>query len=263
MTMPYLTVDDVQLYYEDQGTGQPLLFLHGWGTSGRVWGAQQAALVTEFRVVTVDWRGCGRSDRPVAGNNLTGVIADLVELIRQLGLHRPIVVGSSVGATFATELALAHPDLLGGVVAVDGPAYWPGQGMPLAEIIGEMRDHRAEFVARWVPNWYAPGTSPALVDWTARQILDSGVYIDELFHLFATYDPRPRLPHLRTPIHYLHGELDAEIPVAVARTCAALTPGARVGVIDGAGHMPQQERAAEFTAALRAAIADFTLQAAA
>ncbi len=43
--MPYLTVDDTQLYYEDEGAGQPLLFLHGWGTSGRAWGAQQAELV--------------------------------------------------------------------------------------------------------------------------------------------------------------------------------------------------------------------------
>ncbi|NKY84227.1 alpha/beta fold hydrolase [Nocardia veterana] len=261
--MPYLTVDDVRLYYEDQGAGRPLLFVHGWGTSGRVWGAQQAELVNEFRVVTVDWRGCGRSDRPVTGNTLPGVVADLVELIARLGLEHPIVVGSSVGATFATELALAHPDLLGGVVAVDGPAYWPGQGMPLAEIIDGMRYRRAEFVANWVPNWYAPGTASALIDWTVRQILDSGVHIDELFRAFASYDPRPRLPLLRTPIHYLHGELDAEIPVAVARVCAALTPGAGVSVIAGAGHMPQQERAAEFTAALRRAIAGFAGTAAA
>ncbi|WP_227984628.1 alpha/beta fold hydrolase [Nocardia spumae] len=254
--MPYLTVNHTQLYYEDQGSGQPLLFLHGWGTSGRVWGAQQADLVPDFRVVTLDWRGCGRSARPAAGNTFAGAVADLVEVIEQLNLYRPVVIGSSVGAAFATELALAHPDLLGGVIAVDGPAYWPGQGMPLAEIIDEMRYRRAEFLSTWVPNWYA-AASPVLVDWTIRQILDSGVYIDELFHACATYDPRPRLPLLRTPIHYLHGELDAEIPVEVARVCAALTPGAAVTVIDGAGHMPQQERAAEFNAALRSAVAAF------
>ncbi|AHH15356.1 alpha/beta hydrolase family protein [Nocardia nova SH22a] len=257
--MPYLTVNDTQLYYEDQGTGRPLLFLHGWGTSGRVWGAQQADLVREFRVVTLDWRGCGRSARPLSGNTLAGAVADVAEVIRQLNLVRPVVIGSSIGATFATELALAHPELVAGVIAVDGPAYWPGQGMPLAEIIDEMRYRRAEFLSTWVPNWYAPGTAPLLVDWTIRQILDSGVYIDELFHVFATYDPRPRLPLLRTPIHYVHGELDAEIPVEVARVCAALTPGAQVSVIEGAGHMPQQERAAEFDAALRAAVTGFLL----
>lgn len=261
--MPYRTIDDTQLYYEDEGAGQPLLFLHGWGTSGRIWGAQQAELVHDFRVVTLDWRGCGRSDRPAAGNTLEGVVADLAAFIRELGLERPIVVGVSVGATFATELALADPDLLGGVIAADGPAYWPAQGMPLPEIIHEMRYNRVSFAAQWVPNWFAPGTSPALIDWTVRQILDAGVYIDEQFHAFAEYDPRPRLPGLRTPIHYLHGALDAEIPVEVARVCAACTPGAGVTVIEGAGHMPQQEKAAEFNAALRSAVAGFTTVAAA
>ncbi|MFF0488776.1 alpha/beta fold hydrolase [Nocardia sp. NPDC004068] len=255
--MPYLTVADTRLYYEDQGVGQALLFVHGWGTSGRVWGAQQAEFVAGFRVVTLDWRGCGRSDRPVAGNTVAGVVADLAEVVRLLGLDRPVVVGSSIGATFATELALTHPDLLGGVVAVDGPGYWPGQGMPLAEIITEMRYRRADFVGRWVPNWYAPGTPRALVDWTIGQILDSGVYIDGQFAEFAAYDPRPRLPELRTPIHYVHGEVDAEIPVEVARECAARTPGADVTVIAGAGHMPHQERPAEFDAALRDALREF------
>ena len=262
--MPYLTVGDrTQLYYEDQGAGLPLLFVHGWGTSGRVWGTQQAELTGEFRVVTVDWRGCGRSDRPAAGNTVAGVVDDLVTLVDELGLHRPVVIGSSVGATFATELALAHPGLLGGVVAVDGPAYWPGRGMPLQRIISRMRYQRPAFVTEWVSNWFAPGASPVLADWTVRQILDSGVYIDEHFHAFAAYDPRPRLPLLRTPIHYLHGELDAEIPLEVPRTCAARTPGAGVTVIPGAGHMPQQERPAEFTAALRSALAGFPVGAAA
>lgn len=144
------------------------------------------------------------------------------------------------------------------MVAADGPAYWPAQGMPLLrQIVDSLRYDRVNSVSQWVPNWFAPGAPPALIDWTIRQILDSGVYIDEQFHLFAEYDPRPRLPGLRTPIHYLHGELDAQIPVEVARACATLTPGARVTVIQGAGHMPHQERPARFNQALREAMAGF------
>ncbi|MFD0384990.1 alpha/beta fold hydrolase [Streptomyces stramineus] len=78
-----------------------------------------------------------------------------------------------------------------------------------------------------MPEWFAPGTAPALIDWTVRQILDSGVYIDEQLDVFATYDPRPRLPGLTVPVHYLHGELDAPIPPEVAWTLAALTPAPR------------------------------------
>jgi non-heme chloroperoxidase len=264
--MPYLDINHTTLYYEDTGeaalpapagvprAGQPLLFLHGWATSALTWGAVLPELVGEHRTVVLDWRGCGRSGRPVAGNNIDGVVADLVAVIEALGLDRPVVVGASIGGTFATELGLRYPDLVGGVVSVDEPAYWPSTGMPIDELLAGLRANRAATVADWVPNWYAPGTHPALIDWTVRQILDSGVYIDEHVAEAASYDPRPRLPELRVPIHYIHGERDAEIPLDVPRACAALTPGAEVTVIAGSGHLPHQERPAELVAALRAAL---------
>jgi non-heme chloroperoxidase len=253
--MPNLTVNGTELYYEDEGAGRPVVLLHGWGTSGRVWNAQLPALVRGRRVVTLDWRGCGRSARPAAGNTIPGVVSDLAGVIGQLRLDAPIVVGSSIGGVFATELAIRHPAAVAGAVVVDGPGYWPSTGM--LEKVLELREalvaDRAGTLAAWVPNWFGPRASAALIDWTVRQILDSGVYIDELFTECTAYDPRPLLPGLRVPIGYLHGELDAEIPVEVARTCAALTPDAELAVIEGCGHLPQQEDPAGFTASLHRA----------
>ncbi|MER0485065.1 hypothetical protein ABR737_43240 [Streptomyces sp. Edi2] len=109
---------------------------------------------------------------------------------------------------------------------------------------------------------YAPGTpAPAPVDWAVRQILDSGVYIDEHqataddYHLRATLS---ELQVLQVPIHYLHGELDTSVPLEAAQTCTALTPSAAVSVIAGAGHTPHQERPDRFNAAPRAALARMT-----
>ena len=140
------------------------------------------------------------------------------------------------------------------MVVVDGPAYWPSTGMALDTLRASLCADRARTVADWVPHWFAPEVAPALVDWTVRQVLDSGTYIDEHFVGAAAYDPRPALPGLRVPIHYIHGERDTEIPVVVARDCAALTAGAGVNVISDAGHMPHQERPAVFNAALRAVL---------
>lgn len=254
--MPYLEVDDTRLHYEDAGTGPALLFLHGWGTSGRVWQSSLPDLVRDHRVVTLDWRGCGRSDHPAGGNTIDGITADIAAVIEALELEGAVVVGSSFGATFATELALARPELVGGVVAVDGPAHWPAAAMR-EKVLGlreQMADDRPGTLAGWVPHWFAPGTSAAIIDWTVRQLVDSSVYLDELFTEVTRYDPRPRLPELTVPIAYLHGELDTEIPLAVPRECAALTPGAVVHVIAGCGHIPHQEAPRAFTAALRSVL---------
>ncbi|EOD57487.1 alpha/beta fold hydrolase [Amycolatopsis vancoresmycina] len=250
--MPLLDVDNIRLHYEDAGTGPALLLLHGWGTSGRVWQSCLPDLVRDHRVVTLDWRGCGRSDHPADGNTIARITADLAEVIETLEIE-PTVAGSSIGGVFATELALARPDLVNHVVAVDSPAYWPSTGMleKVRDLRERLVDDRAGTLGDWVPNWFAPGAARELVDWTVRQLLDSGAYIDELFTECTTYDPRPRLADLKTPITYLHGELDAEIPLDVPRTCAAETPGARVHVLAGCGHLPHQENPRAFTAALR------------
>ncbi|MFT7867146.1 MULTISPECIES: alpha/beta fold hydrolase [Amycolatopsis] len=250
--MPFLDVNGIRLHYEDAGTGPALLLLHGWGTSGRVWTSCLPDLVRDHRVVTLDWRGCGRSDHPAEGNTIDGVTADLATVIETLGI-KPTVVGSSIGGVFATELALARPDLVERVVAVDSPGYWPATGMldKVQDLRKRLVDDRVGTLEDWVPNWFAPGAPRGLVDWTIRQLLDSGPYIDELFTECTTYDPRPRLKDLQTPITYLHGELDAEIPLEVPRSCAAETPGARVHVFAGCGHIPHQENPRAFTAALR------------
>ncbi|WP_253777196.1 alpha/beta fold hydrolase [Goodfellowiella coeruleoviolacea] len=93
-----------------------------------------------------------------------------------------------------------------------------------------------------------------MIDWTVRQLLDSTFLIDQLVADQAHYDPRDRLGQVRVPTHFLHGELDTEVPLRIPQECASLIPGARLTVVEGAGHMSQQDQAERFTQALRAAL---------
>ncbi|WP_239154642.1 alpha/beta fold hydrolase [Amycolatopsis sp. FDAARGOS 1241] len=160
--MAFAEVRNTRLYYEDEGEGPAVLPVHGWGSSGRVWQTQLPDLVRDHRVVTLDWRGCGRSDRPAPGNTIAGDAADLAEVLTSLELDRPVVAGSSIGAVFATELGLARPELVGGVVAVDGPGYWPSVTMrdEHEEIRAAPATDRPGVIAGCVPTWYAPGPVP-------------------------------------------------------------------------------------------------------
>jgi pimeloyl-ACP methyl ester carboxylesterase len=254
--MARVPVNGSTLYYEDHGSGRPLVFVHGWGTSGRVWDAQVADLMTDHRVITMDWRGCGRSDRPAAGYTIAEIARDVLALIDALELEQPVLIGSSIAGAFILEAALAAPDRIGAILPVDAGVHHFSRSRrePMVNLLADLRVDRAGTLANFVPHWYRPGVSAAMVDWTVRQILDSTILIDRLVIDQAGYDPRPRLGQIRVPTVFLHGELDTEIPLDIPRECASLIPGARVTVIERAGHMSQQDQAENFNRALREAL---------
>jgi pimeloyl-ACP methyl ester carboxylesterase len=99
----------------------PLLLVHGLASNARLWDGMARRLAQAGRSsVSVDLRGHGQSDKPDSGYDFATISADLESLIRALGLHRPIVAGQSWGASVVLELAVRKPDLLRGIVLVDG-----------------------------------------------------------------------------------------------------------------------------------------------
>ena len=105
----------------DGAPHEPSLFLlHGLSSNARVW-TRVARLLPARRVVALDQRSHGPSDRPDSGYTLDALVADAAHTIRELGLGRPLVAGHSWGAASALSLAAAHPELASGLVVVDGP----------------------------------------------------------------------------------------------------------------------------------------------
>jgi pimeloyl-ACP methyl ester carboxylesterase len=97
-----------------------LLLHHGLASSQRIWDLMLPRLRSQFRVVTYDARGHGRSAKPSSGYGFDPIVADARAVMRATGLRRPIVVGHSWGASVALELAARHPRAVGGAVLVDG-----------------------------------------------------------------------------------------------------------------------------------------------
>ncbi|MGW0226317.1 alpha/beta fold hydrolase [Streptomyces tendae] len=101
--MPFITVGQensaaIDLYYEDQGTGRPVVLVHGYPLDGRSWEKQTAALLDAgYRVVTYDRRGFGRSSQPTAGYDYDTFAADLNAVMETLDLHGAVLVGFSMG----------------------------------------------------------------------------------------------------------------------------------------------------------------------
>jgi pimeloyl-ACP methyl ester carboxylesterase len=114
-------VNDVTLFFTKAGEGVPILLVHGWMGTSYHWRKVMPLLAARHRVVAVDVRGYGESDKPDAGYDGETIADDLHQLARTLGLGRPIVVGHDMGALPALLLAARHPDAVRGLVYVDEP----------------------------------------------------------------------------------------------------------------------------------------------
>jgi pimeloyl-ACP methyl ester carboxylesterase len=120
--MSYFDQHGCQIYYEDLGRGEPVILIHGLGSSTQDWEYQVPELQKHFRVIAVDVRGHGRSGKPVEHYSIQTFADDIRALIQHLKLQKPHVVGISMGAMIAFQLAVDHPGLLGSLVIVNsGP----------------------------------------------------------------------------------------------------------------------------------------------
>ena len=112
--MPYIHVGDensgsIDLYYEDHGSGEPVVLIHGYPLSGRAWDNQLPVLLEAGRrVITYDRRGFGKSSQPTSGYDYDTFAADLAALLNELDLHDATLVGHSMGTGEVTRYLGAH-----------------------------------------------------------------------------------------------------------------------------------------------------------
>src|SRR5271163_974301 len=102
--------DDQPLYYLVRGHGEPLVLIHGLGSSGADWAMQVAALEGRFRLIVPDLPGCGHSGSLPADCSIGGFARSLWALLDHLEVERPNIIGFSLGGAVALEMALQRPD---------------------------------------------------------------------------------------------------------------------------------------------------------
>jgi pimeloyl-ACP methyl ester carboxylesterase len=113
----------VKLHYVDAGTGDPpLLFVHGWCCDHTFYEPQFEHFKSRHRVVALDLRGCGKSDKPASGYDIPTLTDDVAALCKEAGVERPVVIGHSLGGMMCVDLAARYPSIPRAIVADDpGP----------------------------------------------------------------------------------------------------------------------------------------------
>ncbi len=120
--MPTIDIGEISLYFASQGSGLPLLFLHGFTLDHRMWRLQVEYFSGKYRVITYDSRGHGQSRCPDSGYSLDDRVGDLQRLIERLELGRVHLVGLSMGGATALAFAIDHPEALRSLTLVDTSA---------------------------------------------------------------------------------------------------------------------------------------------
>ena len=118
--MPYSTNKDIRIYYEVCGEGVPLLLIHANPFDHNLWIYQVSHFSTYFKVIALDIRGYGRSDKPTSAFSLKDMGDDVLAVCRDEGVQEAIFLGASVGSTIALWLAIDHAEMFKALILVGG-----------------------------------------------------------------------------------------------------------------------------------------------
>jgi 3-oxoadipate enol-lactonase len=245
-----------ELHWESDGTGDPVLLIHGLGLSGGAWWRTVDALSPSMRVITFDHRGIGQSASVTYAYTTEGMADDAVSILDALDIDRVHVYGFSLGGMVAQQVALRHPDRVQSLVL--GATHSGGRRMafPEPDVVAFFR-RRAKMPseeAAWasVPYNYGPRSRAELVDRIAQDIerrlqnpFKERAYKAQLLAA-SLHNCYRRLERIRIPTLVVHGARDRVIPVANAHMTAEQVPGAQLKILQDAGHLyPTEEPAVD------------------
>jgi len=172
-TMAQATRTGVRLHHVEAGAGDPpIVFVHGWCCDLSYLAPQFDHFKSRHRVMAMDLRGCGASDRTEGGYDIPTLADDVARLCRELGLANAVIAGHSLGGMIGVEMAARHPSLVGAVVAVDpGPlAILPESRATFEALIANMQGPDGEAVRReFVSGMFLPADDPD----RKRRIIDA------------------------------------------------------------------------------------------
>jgi non-heme chloroperoxidase len=251
----FTTRDGVEIYYKDWGSGQPIVFSHGWPLNSDSWESQMIHLANNgFRVIAHDRRGHGRSSQPWDGNDMDHYAADLAQLIELLDLKNAILVGFSTGGgevaryvgrhgtKRVAKLALvsAVPPIM--LKTADNPG-----GLPLDVFDGIRNAQLANRSQLYldIPSgpfygFNRPGAkvSQGLIQsWWMQGMMGGHKNTYDSIKAFSETDFRADLAKFDKPTLVIHGDDDQIVPIdAAGRASAKLVKGAKLIVYPGAPH---------------------------
>jgi pimeloyl-ACP methyl ester carboxylesterase len=256
----FLETNGARLYYEVEGSGEPVVLIHAGVANLRMWDTDVAALRDAYRLMRYDTRGFGRTETDAVEFSNR---ADIAALLDHLGEESAHVVGFSRAGQIALDFALEYPHRVrslvvgaGGISGYESPDDAPAEEFEAAEKLEEEKDWVG--LAEWEAAYWAdgPGQPVDRVPAVHAKVYDwvlANYVAEKVNGTPQVLDPPTagRLGELKAPLLVLIGTLDEPGTQESMRHLADSVPGARLEVFEGVAHMINLEQPERFDAVLR------------
>lgn len=255
--------DGLEIFYEDTGTGPPVVLGHSFLCDGKMWREQVPALSKKFRVVNPDLRGHGCSGHVTRPFSIYDAVSDVLAVLDQLGIQSATWCGLSIGGMVALRAALNHPDRVSRLILLDtdarretGLRKLEYRAMALGTRVAGIRLFLPP-IARIMFGATTRRRNPSLVaEWTAEA---ATLHIPSILYCLGALMNRDsllgRLDRIDVPALVLVGEQDHSLPPSRSGRIHCGLRHSTFGMIPAAGHLSALERPATVTDAMLAFLA--------
>ena len=253
--MPFIkTSDGAELFYNDWGSGKPVVLIHGWPLNSQMWEYQAPVLAASgLRVVSYDRRGFGKSGQPWSGYDYDTLADDLHALMEALDLQGATLVGFSMGGgEIARYLSrhgagrVAKTVLLSAVTPMLLKTDSHPQGADQSvfdKMLDGLAADRPNFLATFGKQFFGAGllnftVTTEILEWSLWMAMAASPRATtECVRAFSATDFRPDMAAFTMPTLVIHGTSDATVPIDISgRAAARLIPGAQLIEYEGAPH---------------------------
>ncbi|WP_447969220.1 alpha/beta fold hydrolase [Nitrospira sp. M1] len=257
-------INGVNIAYTDIGKGHPLVFIHAFPLSQRMWNPQTEALSEHYRVITLDLRGHGESDALLWNFTLEDYAKDVHDLLQHLNIQQATFIGLSMGGYTLFAFYRLFPDMVQALVLADTRAQADseeGKAGRQAMAQTAYKEGPTAIADMMIPKLLAPttlGQRHDLVEHVRSMILtnqSSGIIVD-LMSMADRSDSTPHLSEISCPTLVIVGEEDVATPPSESHYMAERIPQARLVTIPNAGHLTNLEQPDAFNQALTTFLAE-------
>lgn len=254
--MPKIKINDISIYYEEHGQGEPLVLISGLNSEHVIWTSVLDKFAKHYRVILLNNRGAGQTDAPDGPYTIEQMADDAIDLCKKLQIEKAHFIGSSMGSCIVQAIAYRHPEFLKSIIASNALMVLHASFLFNAQAQVELRKANAPMAAiiktacAWGFSYHflaQPGRIEQYVQASmANPYPITAKAAEAQLAALEVFDSRSWASSIKVPMLIISADQDIVIPERLSQDLAREIPHAEYYSFTDCGHIPYVEYPAEY-----------------